>query len=224
MSITGQITINETILYEVDESPLLSGGVDAPIGSMIIDKSTGGWFVKNTLSPTGWVGISNDLALALKADKTIQINTVTGLTAGGGDLSENRTISVDLDSLSTAFTNSTIQTTSTSFVNTDLTLSLTSGKWLVLYSTVVSATSNSRLVKTVLYNDSTELTSSLSSAFIRTGASLLGGLLRATPDRGVLVGFSIVSVASTSNIVLRWNTSNGTAAMQERQLYAVRIG
>ena len=65
---TGRITINETAIIELDSSPLTGGGFESPLGSISVDKSTGIFYRKNTVSPTGWENYSTFTDLNLKAN------------------------------------------------------------------------------------------------------------------------------------------------------------
>jgi len=61
--LTGEITINETVLAEIDGDPRLSGGLDLPVSTLAIDNVTGYIYFKKTISPTGWVDLNSYLDL-----------------------------------------------------------------------------------------------------------------------------------------------------------------
>lgn len=145
---------------------------------------------------------------------------------GGGDLTASRTLSLDLTTVSDSDVSTTIQTTTTnpSYADTDIEVSLGAGKWLLMYSAVVSATSNNRLVKTALFLNGSIISNTSSQRRIGTGGGLLGGLLSTSVDQGPCVSSAVITLASPGTVDIRWNTSGGTATMQQRQITAVRIG
>lgn len=61
--LTGEITINETVLAEIDGDPRLSGGLDLPVSTLAIDNISGFIYFKKTISPTGWVDLNSYLNL-----------------------------------------------------------------------------------------------------------------------------------------------------------------
>jgi hypothetical protein len=64
--LTGEITINETVLAEINGDPRLSGGLDLPVSTLAIDNVNGFIYFKKTISPTGWVDLNNYLDLSNK--------------------------------------------------------------------------------------------------------------------------------------------------------------
>lgn len=145
---------------------------------------------------------------------------------GGGDLTTSRTLSLDLNTVSDSNVSTTIQTTTTapSYAVTDIEVSLGAGKWLLMYSAVVSATSNNRLVKTALFLNGSIISNTSSQRRIGTGGGLSGGLLGTSVDQGPCVASTVITLTSPGTVDIRWNTSGGTAIMQQRQITAVRIG
>jgi hypothetical protein len=60
---TGEITINETVLAEIDGDPRLSGGLDLPSSTFAIDNNNNKLYFKKTSSPTGWIDLNSFLDL-----------------------------------------------------------------------------------------------------------------------------------------------------------------
>jgi hypothetical protein len=57
--LTGEITINETVLAEIDGDPRLSGGLDLPVSTLAIDNVNNNIYFKKTISPTGWINLNS---------------------------------------------------------------------------------------------------------------------------------------------------------------------
>jgi hypothetical protein len=64
--LTGEITINETVLAEINGDPRLSGGLDLPVSTLAIDNINGFIYFKKTVSPTGWIDLNDYLSLSNK--------------------------------------------------------------------------------------------------------------------------------------------------------------
>lgn len=60
MAMKAQITVNETLIIEVDQDPSIDG-VDAPLSSVaVIDNSSDGrMWIKTSASNTGWTEMLN---------------------------------------------------------------------------------------------------------------------------------------------------------------------
>lgn len=61
---TGEITINETVLAEIDGDPRLSGGLDLPMSTIAIDNNNNKIYFKKTASATGWIDLNSFLDLS----------------------------------------------------------------------------------------------------------------------------------------------------------------
>ena len=61
--LTGEITINETVLAEIDGDPRLLGGLDLPVSTLAIDNVNNNIYFKKTISPTGWINLNSYLDL-----------------------------------------------------------------------------------------------------------------------------------------------------------------
>lgn len=153
----------------------------------------------------------------------VSINNGYGIT-GGGNIASSRTLAVNLDYQINAINNNTIQTTSTTMNSTGLVVTLSPGFWFINYSSIVSATSNGRLVTTELYINGADIPATESQYRVGSGGGLLGGLLGTSVDQGPTTASTVISVTGNHTLELRWRTSGGTAVMQQRQITAIRIG
>jgi hypothetical protein len=174
-----------------------------------------------TITESGFMSATDKVFLDKAAN--FSINDGYGIT-GGGNLQAPITLNVGLNSANAFNVTTSIQTTSTSYTASDISLTLAEGTWMVTYSAVVSATSNSRIIKTALYLDTSIVDGTQSQYRVGAGAGLLGGLLGSSADQGNNNSSGIVTVIGGSQTLsLRWSTSGGTGIMQQRQITAIRI-
>lgn len=85
MAILGQITVNEINIFEVDQAPDISPGIDAPIGSIAIMKDGSGIYQKNSTLNTGWYLCT--VSLPIPSDQ-VSFNTLVAFFAGANNVKD----------------------------------------------------------------------------------------------------------------------------------------
>jgi hypothetical protein len=77
-NVTGQLTLDETSIVEVDADPSGGAGTPAPLGSLGV-VNAGGFFRKTSAGDTGWTKVLDNLAVAAPVNLyQLQYNSTTG--------------------------------------------------------------------------------------------------------------------------------------------------
>lgn len=213
---TDKVTV--TVQDEGNDEKLVVG-LSSNIFDKTVDTATQ---VVNT--PSGGIAATNVQAAineldSEKANKTTTISAGAGLT-GGGDLSANRTLAVNLAYNDVSATNTITTTSATDTLMTGMTLTPVAGNYLVLFSASLRGGNDDSSITGSIYAGGTFQAGSQRQVV----ANVSGGLSNPNTNTVSITSFSVVTVNGSQAIEGRWRRASGTATASYRHLKIIRIG